>query len=195
MNLLFHYSKVYIVFAAIFFSGCNANTNLYYPEILAIKNYQSTRVIDEKIYINGSFAVSPPPEGRTQLEQLAKIVTNQAKHVFGQYASQYKRVLLEYQIYKKTEVINEDFTDIYDSGRSIAISPDSGEVPLTLNDVGKNVKLVSIRASKTSNQSDTGCRFRLETKIYHHYWIFGSRKEQFINKVMDMPCSEWHGWE
>lgn len=196
MNSLYRCSKIYIIFVGIFFIGCSTDKSPYSPEILAIKNYQSNRVFDESdIYIDGSFTVSPSPEGRDQLKELAKITTEQSKHTFEQYVSRYSDIHMQFWFYEKTDVINEDFTDIYDSWGSIAISPDSGEVPLTLRDVGKNAQLVSIRASKTSNRSDAGCRFRLETKIYHHYWIIGSKEESFVEKVLDIPCSSWTGWE
>jgi len=195
MLSLFRYSSLGILFILVFLPGCTPSSDHYSPEIQAIKSYQEKRVTDEKIYIEGSFVVSPPPQGSAQLKHLAKTITKQLKKDFEKYIPYYKRVRIEYQFYEKTDVINEDFTDIYDSWGSIMMSPDSGEVPLMLNDVGKNFKLVSIRASKTSNRSDSGCRFLLKTEIYHHYWIFGSRKEQFIDKVIDVPCSEWTGWE
>ena len=126
----------------------------------------------DTFFIDRSFVASPPPQGTAQLKQLAKMISKQTEEVFKKYIPHYRDVSIDYQLYEKTDVINEDFTDIYDSWGSIMISPDSGEVPLMLNDVGKNFKLVSIHASKASNRSDSGCRFRLVTKIVHHYWIF-----------------------
>jgi len=194
MTSLYRCNKLYIVFVTLFFLGCSSDNEQYSPKIQAIKSYQSTRVDDDYVFINGSFVVSPSPEGQDQLEQLAKIVTRQAKKEFNQYTKRYKYIRLEYQFYEKTDVITEDFTDIYDSWRSIAISPDSGEVPLFLNDVGESNFLISVDLSKSNNKGSE-CRFLLETKIYHHYWIFGSTEEQFIEEIHDVPCVNGSGWD
>ena len=194
MFSLFHYSRLGMLLIFIFLCGCSPDSDHYSPKIQAIKSYQNKRVTDEKIYIEGSFVVSPPPQGSAQLKQLTEMAKKQAEEVFKKYISYHKRIRVNYNFYEKTDVINEDFTDIYDSWRSIMISPDSGEVPLTLSDIGKSHQLVSAYVSKT-NYEGSACRFFLKIEIYHHYWIFGSRREQFIDKVMDVPCSEWSGWE
>ena len=190
----FHYRRLGILLIFVFLFGCKPDSDHYSPKIQAIKSYQSKNVTDKDVYVRGSFVISPPPQGAAQLKLLAKMVSKQAEGVLKKYISSNKSVRIDYKFYEKTDVINENFTDIYDSWSSIMISPDSGEVPLTLSDIGKSHHLVSAYVSK-SNYEGSACRFFFKIEIYHHYWIFGSRKEQFINKVMDMPCSEWHGWE
>jgi len=195
MLSLFRYSSLGILFIFVFLTGCTPSSDHYSPEIQAIKSYQEKRVEDGYLFIDRSFVASPPPQRTAQLKQLAKMISKQAEEVFKKHIPYYRDVSIDYQLYEKTDVINEDFTDIYDSWGSIMMSPDSGEVPLMLNDVGKSHQLISAHLSKATLSKGSACRFVLTIEIYHHYWIFGSRKEQFIDKVIDVPCSEWSGWE
>ena len=190
----FHYTRLRILLIFVFLFGCTPDSGHFSPKIQAIKSYQAKRVEDGYLLIDRSFVVSPP-QGRGQLKQLAKMISKQSEEVFKKHIPYYEDVSIDYQLYEKTDVINEDFTDIYDSWSSIMISPDSGEVPLTLSDVGESHQLISAHLSKATLSKDSACRFVLKIEIYHHYWIFGSRKEQFIDKIMDVPCSEWSGWK
>ena len=195
MNVLFRHCGLGILFISVFLLGCTQSAEHYSPKIQAIKSYQEKRVINGSLFIDESFVVSPAPQGAEQLKYLAKLISKQSEGIFKKHIPFYNDVSIEYQFYEKTDVINEDFSDIYDSWDSIMISPDSGETPLMINEVAKNHQLISVHLSKATLSKDAKCRFLLSTEIKHHYWIFGATSELFMEKIDDRSCSEWTGWK
>ncbi len=153
----------------------------YNPTIGKSKLYNKTiynsPYYGKKIYYN--FVVTPKPRSRKEWKKLGKIVNNKIRTHFENEFQDTNKGLIDYDIYEKTDIINEDFKNYTKSG-SIAISPNSGDrKTVTLTEAGKKYLLIRMNMNKSD------CRENIVGKFYYH-GLFRDSGEYFIEEHNDI---------